>query len=665
MLTFRPPLDSRGAALFQEIAGDNPRRTRAQIAGKVGRAGRDDQRVAWLELARRLAIDFNPHVALEEVEEFLAGVGVLRRYPARREGSYGHRAMFAGGGKILLKEDLAGETGPGIGGAQAGCTGQGKHEDGQAEAGSFHWEVTESKTGWCFFKPAEGRGTDRASKFLADPGTGHIQALRTQVETSRINMTNLPPERIAIIGGGFSGVMTAVNLARLARQPLHLTIINQRRPVARGAAYGTRRMEHLLNVAARNMSAFPDMPDHLLQWLRTRPDFSQLLERDLREQFIPRMIYGDYLTGLVHQYLQAPTAAGPVQTVFLDAEAVDVEQRDGRAAVLLASGERVAARRVVLATGNEPPAALPGSDGLQSHRAWIGNPWQAWEDRLPPSGGTILLLGTGLTTVDAVMTLRTLGWQGEIHAVSRNGWLPHPHFRGIEYPHFPPPGTDLAGLGLEKLLPLIEKHCTRLRELGANPAIIVDKMRPHTQRIWQRFTPAERREFARHHAARWNVLRHRIAPEIHAQLATAQLTGQLQVHAASIEGVQAEGTRIRVRLNGGQSLLGDLVINATGPNSKFTATSSVLLQNLLRRGVVVPDELEMGVWADADHTVIDRDGQRSETLLALGPLLRGTLWETIAVPELRIQARRTAETILHQSAAQPTVESPVMMEYMI
>ena len=123
-------------------------------------------------------------------------------------------------------------------------------------------------------------------------------------------------------------------------------------------------------------------------------------------------------------------------------------------------------------------------------------------------------------------------------------------------------------------------------------------------------------------------------------------------------------TEVRVHLSGGKTLTGDLVINATGPNTKFTATSSVLLQNLIRRGLVTPDETEMGARVDADHTIIGRDGQRSEILLALGPLLRGTLWETIAVPELRGQARRMAETLLDQPATL-TESEPVMMEYMI
>jgi uncharacterized NAD(P)/FAD-binding protein YdhS len=470
--------------------------------------------------------------------------------------------------------------------------------------------------------------------------------------------------KIAIIGGGFSGVMTAVNLARLSREPLELTIINHRKPTGRGVAYGTRRMEHLLNVAARNMSAFPDLPDHFLQWLRTRCEYDTAPEVELRERFIPRMIFGDYLRGIMQHHLQCPAESALVRTTFIDGDAVDVQPQDGGAVIILADGTRIGAGRIVLATGNEPPAGLPGSAELLDHPAWIGNPWQPWENRLPQSGGTILVLGTGLTTVDAVITLRTLGWQGVVHAVSRNGWLPHSHFRGIEYPDFPPAGVDLADLGLKKLVALMEHHCTRLRELGANPAIIIDKMRPHTQRIWQRFTLEERREFVRHHAARWNVLRHRIGPEIYAQITTAQLTGQLQVHAASIESVKAHGNKVGVQLSGGKYLTGDLVINATGPNSKFTATSSTLLQNLLRSGLITPDETEMGARVDADHTIINRDGQRSEIFLALGPLLRGTLWETIAVPELRGQARRTAETLLDHPAT-PADTASVMMEYMI
>jgi uncharacterized NAD(P)/FAD-binding protein YdhS len=224
--------------------------------------------------------------------------------------------------------------------------------------------------------------------------------------------------------------------------------------------------------------------------------------------------------------------------------------------------------------------------------------------------------------------------------------------------------VDLAELNLEKLLALVQHHCVLLHERNANPAIIVDKIRPHTQRIWSHFTREERLVFAQRYAARWNVFRHRIAPSIHAQITSSQLTGQLQIHAAGIERVEASGSQVVVHLDNGESHAGDLVINATGPATKLTASRSLLLQNLLRRGLMAPDETDMGVRVDPDHTLIAGDAERSRLLLALGPLLRGTLWETIAVPELRVQARRVAESLLDQPPA-AVDETEVVMEYMI
>jgi uncharacterized NAD(P)/FAD-binding protein YdhS len=50
-------------------------------------------------------------------------------------------------------------------------------------------------------------------------------------------------------------------------------------------------------------------------------------------------------------------------------------------------------------------------------------------------------------------------------------------------------------------------------------------------------------------------------------------------------------------------------------------------------------------------------------LFALGPLLRGSLWETTAVPELRGQAMRVAEALLEREPA--AVEEMEVIEYYI
>lgn len=293
-------------------------------------------------------------------------------------------------------------------------------------------------------------------------------------------------QHIAIIGGGFSGTMTAVNLARLGESPLRVTLINRGFPQGRGIAYGTQRPEHLLNVAARNMSALPDHPNHFVEWLRTRTEYSATPNPELRKTFMPRRVYGDYVRSLSQAYAGPVDRRSRVEFELIDDEAVELSPDGDGARILLAGGRSFVADKVLLATGNEPPADVPGSDSVPGHPAWCANPWLDWAAQLPAPSENIVLLGTGLTSVDAIVTLLALDWRGTIHAVSRHGLLPQSHFKGVDYPDFPPPDIDLATLGLEALTGLVEEHCERLRRQGANPAMVVDKMRPHTA-----FAPAE------------------------------------------------------------------------------------------------------------------------------------------------------------------------------
>jgi uncharacterized NAD(P)/FAD-binding protein YdhS len=348
-----------------------------------------------------------------------------------------------------------------------------------------------------------------------------------------------------------------------------------------------------------------------------------------------------------------------VQIELIEDTAIDVVKASDGAAVTLASGKTLEASRIVLATGNQRPSPLPSPDTPFRHPAYFDDPWIDWSDRMTNSERDAILLGTGLTMVDAFLTLSELGWRGTIRAVSRNGLLPLSHFRGIEYPDFPP--QEPERIGLAGLVERMEHHCARLRQLGANPAICVDKLRPHTQRIWQQFSEEEKREFCTRYAARWNVMRHRVAEPIHARLMEAVSSGRLRVHKGRIATLDDAGSNVRVTIEGEDgvqtTLEGGLVINCTGPQASFSSTTDQLFKNLLRRGLVRVDRLDMGIEVNADFVAMGHNGERSEFLSALGPLLRGSLWETTAVPELRAQAMRVAQFLLQEThpTAVPTV----------
>ena len=86
-------------------------------------------------------------------------------------------------------------------------------------------------------------------------------------------MTPRFPFDVAVVGGGASGTLLAIQLLRKAPPGWRLVLVDRQGDFARGLAYRTQEPSHVLNVAARRMSALPDDEEHFLAWLRRQePD---------------------------------------------------------------------------------------------------------------------------------------------------------------------------------------------------------------------------------------------------------------------------------------------------------------------------------------------------------------------------------------------------------
>jgi uncharacterized NAD(P)/FAD-binding protein YdhS len=397
------------------------------------------------------------------------------------------------------------------------------------------------------------------------------------------------------------------------------------------------------------MSAFPDLPTHFLDWLRNRTEYESMPLAELREQFVPRRVYGDYLRDLLFWQSQPLEGRGRVQIDSIDDEVLDLEPTASGARLAMRGGGSLEVDQVVLASGNPPPRDLCDHSAVREHPGYRANPWEPWDKTASGLGGDVLLVGTGLTMIDTFLTLQALGWAGRIHAVSRNGLLPLSHFKGTDYPDFPP--EDIASYRLQEIVALLEEHCGRLRAEGANPAVLVDKLRPATQQIWRGFSREDRQEFSRRYRTRWNVVRHRIPPTVASQIAEAREAGRLEILQGEVGEVRAEGRQLHVAIDQGRDrpsreLAVEWLVNCTGPRESLRDAPDGLFRRLIERGLVRPDELDMGIEVAPNFAVVDDRGDPSETLFALGPLLKGTLWETTAVPELRSQAHQVALSLL-------------------
>jgi uncharacterized NAD(P)/FAD-binding protein YdhS len=430
---------------------------------------------------------------------------------------------------------------------------------------------------------------------------------------------------VAIAGGGASGVILAIHLLRESSDTRD--VVFEPNELGEGVAFATRCPAHLLNVPARGMSAFSDDPAHFTTWLAA--NVSDPFDED---SFAPRHLFGAYLREIAKRCKQA--YAGRFEHV--KALLTVAKSNDYRLRLRAADGRAYDADALVLAIGNAAPASWANAP---ASARFYANAWQPGALEPADLDETVVLLGTGLTAVDAVLELRHRGHRGLIHLVSRRGLLPHEH-RLFDAP----PQANPEARSLHELM-------NAMRAGDENWRTKVDGIRAFSNDIWRSLTLADRRRFLKRVLPYWNVHRHRMAPEVATTIAELLANGSINKIAGRTTAFEEtpKALVVHIRERGGEferSIAAQRVINCSGPEHDIKKYRNPLVQLLLAQGSLTPNAVGVGADVDDDGRLIDRDGVASERIFALGPVRFGTLIETTAIPEIRVQAARLAQLLL-------------------
>jgi len=447
---------------------------------------------------------------------------------------------------------------------------------------------------------------------------------------------------VAVIGAGFSGTLLALHLLRQCPPDVRVRLIERVPQFGRGPAYATGNPSHLLNVPAGRMSAFHDRPGDFLDWLRAQPESAGCADPG-PGTFAPRLLYGAYVRSLLNQELKQ-TDDDRLELIRGDVLAID--RSAPQLGLVLDRDRRLNAELAVLAIGNFPPAPPPVADPwLYDTALYQPDPWAPGAVADLPCAAPVLLIGTGLTMADMVISLLDGGHTGPIHAVSRRGLLPHRHRPpAAGGPPEPSPfPTRLVGL-LRALRAAGE-------QAGDAPGAwqpVIDSLRPFTQDVWQTMSLDDRRRFLRHLRPWWDVHRHRLPPQVAARIDAARASGQLRIHAGRLLGYTPapEGAVAALRRRGTEAverLPAARVINCSGPSADFDRITHPLIRSLLADGTARPDALRLGLDVTGTCALLHEDGAISRRLFAVGPVTRGAFWEITAVPDIRRQCELLAQ----------------------
>jgi uncharacterized NAD(P)/FAD-binding protein YdhS len=455
---------------------------------------------------------------------------------------------------------------------------------------------------------------------------------------------SLPGERraaVAIVGGGCSGLLVAVQLFRNGFRD-SVAVIEPRERLGAGLAYSTSFDQHLLNVPAGKMSALAEQPVHFLDWLRARhwPDASA-------DSFAPRKLYGEYLEDLLQETIRA---GGEFNHIRAEAIAVGADASGAR--LTLSNGTAVHARRVVLALGNPASCPAPGLSMQGLEDRWHLSPWFGDALRVRFPGERVLLLGTGLTAVDSLLALQSQETACEVCMLSRRGILPQVH--DLRVPVQAAPFLRNRG-HLRLLVGELRAHIEAARQADLCWRAIIDALRPISNDIWQELPGADRRRFMRHLKRYWEPNRHRMAPEIRARVDGYRASGALQIIAGRLQDACSRGRTTQVRIllkHGGERVLEvDRIISCTGIHESYTDSPRPLIHSLMENGLARANDVGIGFHTDGhgallDANMLDAKMSPSPVFFTLGPPRRGELFETTAVPEIRVQAEALAQYLM-------------------
>lgn len=434
-----------------------------------------------------------------------------------------------------------------------------------------------------------------------------------------------PGPHVLIVGGGASGVLAAAHILRA--DPLsRVTLVEPRDRLGLGLAYSTPDQNHLLNVRAANMSALADDPRHFLGWLASQGQDSA------PDRFVSRRVYGAYLADLLSAWRMGRPAR------FRRAHGICTGLAEGPLGVVATfdDGTVQLADYAILATGHSLPR--PAED-LAMQPAW---------DPIPalPQGASVLILGTGLTMVDQVLSLLDAGFDGRILAISRRGLLPRAHRPTIPLPLGP---QDIPfGAPMSALCRWLRGLARRAERAGGTWRDAMDAVRPFVRRIWRSLPPVERARFLRHGQRWWDIHRHRMPPQSEARLLAAMADGQLVLLKGDVQRVDRSDDGICAHYRPFRdtrvaSLTATLAIDARGLRGR--PTDSPLLSRLIDQGTARMDPLGIGLDIAHDGSVVRADGTPSPRMSAIGPVSRAAFWEITAIPDIREQAASLAGRI--------------------
>jgi uncharacterized NAD(P)/FAD-binding protein YdhS len=436
--------------------------------------------------------------------------------------------------------------------------------------------------------------------------------------------------KLVIIGDGFAAAVSAIHLLRKGIPADALTIIGAG-SLGKGNAYGCVSPSFRLNVREDLPIVFSEDPLHFARWAEANIDDPEA--KTSAGVFYRRADFGRYVAELI----AAEVGFEKIQRIPSKVTRLN-QAHDGLWKLGTADGGLFYAEKVIIATGNSPPTwpcPIKTELGEQIDPRLIENPWTGQYLATIQPEEHVVLLGGGLTALDAIYALAEQGHRGRITIVGPRPLFPptQAQWSRQKQPNWP------EKLSPAKLVRFMRQYLPSAPTTSTEWQCAWEELRPNLNAIWQQFTPHQRQSLFKRLGWAWSLYRFRASPQTIKAYEQLRANHQIQFAVGRAKQVECSKGAITVQLNNGQRIQADRIVNCTGVGA------DLFLNRMIADAMAIPDPLGHAIGVNTNLNVIKPNRQAWNNLWMLGPATMGSLGDVVAASAISKQAEELASQI--------------------
>jgi uncharacterized NAD(P)/FAD-binding protein YdhS len=383
------------------------------------------------------------------------------------------------------------------------------------------------------------------------------------------------------------------------------------------------------------------------KWLETNSaDMSAGRWDDL---FIPRYTFGLYLKERIDRVLMAAKVNGLIEFELVTADVLDIQKIEDLYQIDLAGTDHQSflARQLVLAIGSPPNVAFAQDQSEQPTEGvcYIDNMYepsldfnldricQSLQQADSSSQRQILMVGSNAGTLDTLYNINNsktaVSLIDKFIIISPNAAFPYRISKGIvELNYKPQQLLDLIetkSFTAKQMLSAIEQDLTAAIAQNINISDIHGDISNVTMQALNLLSPAEQKQFVIRYSVDIGKLQRRAGGEyldvVNNLIAQQKLEfrkGKFVKYSAPVSG--KSNCEYRDSENITQPVLDTpikIIINCAGFQD-VTKSNSILIQNLIRRGICIPNDSNRGF-------ITDKNFRANKNCYLMGPLIAGNI----------------------------------------